>query len=181
MPVSYPQYAEILEIKRHLNQLQYEHWLRNELFTWQWWVLVALLIIPWIIWWRLVDRSRVGVILAYGIYIMFIVTAMDATGSALEYWIYPIKLLPVVPDSVGFDWGLLTVVHMLIYQYYPRWKQFILAEVIAAVLLAFVGEPLTERIGVYFALHWYHHWSFPIYVLKAVTGKLLIDNIVYHQ
>jgi hypothetical protein len=122
MPTNYPQYAEILDIQRHLHELQYEHGLRNELFTWQWWALVALLIIPWLIWWKLVDRTRIGIILAYGIYIIFVVTAMDATGAALQYWMYPIKLLPAVPDSVGIDRGLLAVVHMFIYQYFPRWE-----------------------------------------------------------
>lgn len=181
MPVNLAQYTEILEMQKHLHELQYEHWIRHELFTWQWWALFAVLIIPWFIWWRLVDKTRTGIILAYGIYIMFIVTAMDATGSALQFWFYPIKLLPIVPDTIGIDWGLLTVAHMLIYQYFPRWKSFIIAEAIAAAFLAFVGEPFAERIGVYLALNWYHHWSFPIYVMKAVIGKWLIESIVYHR
>lgn len=28
-------YEPILEAKRRLYELQYEHWLKNELFTWQ--------------------------------------------------------------------------------------------------------------------------------------------------
>jgi len=119
--------------------------------------------------------------LAYGIYIMFVVTAMDAIGSAFQFWIYPIKLFPVVPDSVGIDWGFLAVGHMLIYQYFPRWKSFIIVEISFAAFLAFIGEPLAEWCGFYFVLHWYHTWSFPIYVMKAVIGKWLMEKLILRK
>lgn len=181
MPASYPEYAEILALKGYLNALQYQHWLHYELYTWQWWALVAVLIIPWIIWWRLADKSRVGIILAYGLYTMLVVTAMDATGSALLLWIYPVKLLPVVPDTVGVDWGLLTVAHMLIYQYFPRWRPFIIAQTIMAGLFAFVGEPFAEWIGIYQPLSWYHYWSVPLYIVISMVGKLVIDSLAYRR
>lgn len=175
------QYDEILAVQSHLHELQYAHFLQYELFTYQWWTLLGVLIMPWLIWWKLVDKRRTGIILAYGIYIMFVVTAMDAIGSALQLWIYPIKLLPVIPDSVGLDWGLLAVTDMLIYQYFQRWKSFVMAEVVAAAFLAFVGKPLGELWKIYFVLHWYHTWSFPIYIMKAVIGKWLIESLVYRS
>lgn len=175
------QYNEILNLLRQAHHLQYQYWLQHEFFSWQWWTLLGLLIIPWIIWWKLVDKSKVGTILAYGIYIMFIVTAMDAIGSAMQLWIYPIKLFPVVPDSVGIDWGLLTVSHMLIYQYFPRWKLFIAAETSFAAILAFIGEPLAALCFFYLPLHWHHAWSFPIYIMKAVIGKWMIEKLVLRK
>ncbi|HWR42263.1 CBO0543 family protein [Sporomusa sp.] len=175
------QYNEILAVQSQLHELQYKHWLHHELFTYQWWALVVLLIIPWIIWWKLVDKTKTAIILAYGIYIMFVVTAMDAIGSALQLWIYPIKLLPIIPDSIGINWGLLTVAHMLVYQYFPRWKSFIVAESIFAAVLAFLGEPFAEWYGVYTPLQWEHISSFPIYLMKAVIGKWLIERLVFHK
>lgn len=172
---------EILEGKSRIHELQMQHWLQYEVLTPQWWALVAVLFVPWVIWWRVVDKSKTAVILAYGIYIMFMVTAMDAVGSAMQLWAYPITLLPVVPDSVGIDWGLLTVSHMLIYQYFPRWMSFIIAQSVLSAVLAFIGEPFAEWLGLYLVLHWYHHWSFPIYILKAALGKWLIERAVYHN
>lgn len=172
---------EIFEAKKHIHTLQLEHWWRYEFLTSQWWLLLALLIIPWIIWWRLVDKTKTAIILAYGIYIMFVVTALDAAGCAGQFWMYPIQLLPIVPDNIGIDWGLLTVSHMLIYQYFPRWKSFIVAEIIFAAVLAFIGEPIAEWLSLYRALNWYHPLSFPIYVLNAVVGKWLIEGLMYRQ
>lgn len=181
MTDSLTQYNEILALQTRLHELQYQHWLQHELFTPQWWALLAVLIIPWIIWWKLVDKTKTGTILAYGLFIILEITAMDATGAALQYWIYPIKLLPVVPDTVGIDWGLLAVAHMLIYQYFPRWKSFIVAETIFAVVLAFLGEPFAEWWKLYYVLNWYHHWSLPIYVIKAIFAKWLIERLVYSR
>ena len=127
------------------------------------------------------DKTKTAVILAYGLYIMFVITAMDAIGSALQFWIYPIKLFPFIPDSIGIDWGILTVIHMLIYQYFPNWKSFIIVESIAAALLAFIGEPFAEWYGIYLVLHWYHTWSFPIYILKTILGKWLIEKLIFSK
>jgi hypothetical protein len=104
---------------------------------------------------------------------------MDVIGTTLSRWIYPVKLLPMIPYAFPLDWSMLPVLHMLIYQYFPRWKPFLIAELVAGGLLAFVGEPLAEWMGIYSVLHWQHIWSFPLYVMKAVVGKLLIESIVY--
>lgn len=172
-------YEPILEAKRRLYELQYEHWLQNELFTWQWWALLAMLIVPWVVWWRLVDRRRTASILCYGLVIMFLVITMDALGIVFEYWIYPIKLIPIIPHLVPIDWSMLPVWHMLIYQYFPRWRAFALAELAASVLLAFAGEPFAEWIGIYRVVNWYHHWSVPIYWAKALAGKWLVDEVLF--
>jgi len=174
-------YAEILEAQKHLHELEYQHWLQYELFADQWWALVGVLVIPWFIWWKLVDETRTRIILAYGLYILFVVTAMDWLGVTMQLWIYPIKLLPIVPSILTLDWALLPVIHMLIYQYFPRWQSFLIAETICSVLLAFVGEPFAEWFGIYFVLHWYHIWSFPIYLLKTIFGKWLIENLVFRR
>jgi hypothetical protein len=42
-------YTEILGVKRHFHKLQHQHWLQYELFTYQWWTLPEVLIIPWLI------------------------------------------------------------------------------------------------------------------------------------
>lgn len=171
--------TEILDAQKHFHELQWDHWLRYELFTYQWWMLLGVLIIPWLIWWRLVDKARTGIILAYGLYIMFVVNVMDTIGINYQLWIYPIKLTPIIPLAISLDWSMLPIIHMLIYQYFPRWKTFIIVEIIFAALLAFVGEPFAEWLGIYLVLHWHHFWSFPIYVLKTVIGKWLIERMVY--
>jgi hypothetical protein len=174
-------YTEILDAQRHLHELQYKHWLQYELFTYQWWALLGVLIIPWLIWWRIVDKTRIAIIISYGLYIMFVVIAMDAIGIAHQLWIYPIKLIPIIAHLISIDWSLLPVINMLIYQCFPRWKPFLIAVTSLSALMSFVGEPLGEWVGIYFVLHWYHICSFPIYVMIAVSGKWLIEQLLYRR
>ncbi|MCX7781646.1 MAG: hypothetical protein N2491_12200 [Negativicutes bacterium] len=119
--------------------------------------------------------------MSYGQLIMFFILGLDAAGIAGQYWIYPIKLLPVIPHEVAIDCGLLPVLHMLIYQYFRQWKTFLLAEVIAAAILAFGGEIFAEMIGVYLILKWQHIWSVPIYTAKAIVARLIIDSLLYNK
>jgi hypothetical protein len=172
------QYNDILAIQQNLHLLKYEHWRQYELFTWQWWTILGMLIIPWIVWWRLVDKSRTATILCYGLYLMIVVSALDLLGVGLQLWAYPITLIPTIPIAIPLNCGMMPVAHMLIYQYLPRWKSFLIAEIIVSALGAFVAEPLVEKVGIYLALHWHHIWSFPIYMMKAVIGKLLIECLV---
>lgn len=172
-------YAAILEAHRHLHALQYQHWVKYQLFTPVWWTLVAVGIVPWIIWWKLVDRQRIAVIFSYGMLIMYFIITMDALGIVYQRWIYPIKVLPIIPHETSLDWGMLPVIHMLIYQYFPRWRSFLIAETATAAALAFLGETFAEQIGVYFVLNWKHIWSFPIYIAKAIVTKLLIEKLLF--
>jgi hypothetical protein len=172
-------YAGILEAQKYLQQLQYQHWLQYELFTYQWWSLLVVLIIPWVIWWKLVDKSKIAIILNLGFFMMIIITVMDWLGITMQLWIYPVKLLPIMPVILPLNWGLLPVAHMLIFQYFPHWKYFLVVQIIASILLAFVGEPFAECFGIYIVLNWYHHWSLPIYVTNAIIGKWVIESVVY--
>ncbi|MEG6586884.1 CBO0543 family protein [Dendrosporobacter sp. 1207_IL3150] len=173
------QYSQILEAQSYFHILQLQHWYQFELFTRQWWYLLAVLIISWLIWWKLVDKKSVFNILCYGFVIMFIVIAMDAIGIVKQRWIYPIKLIPVAPHTEAIDWGLLPVVDMLIYQYFPKWKNFIIAEVFLGAALAFLGEPFAQWLGVYTIINWKHIWSFPIYILKSILAKFIIETIAH--
>lgn len=171
------EYTELLNAHQAYHHLEFVHW-QQQVFSPQWWLLLGLFFVPWLVWWRLADKSRMPIILSYGLIIMLFVIGMDALGIAFHCWMYPIKLLPVIPHEVTIDWSMLPVYHMLIFQYFPRWRSFIIVELIGSALLAFVGEPIAERIGIYYVLNWQHIWSFPIYFLKAVIGKGIIDYLV---
>jgi len=50
---------QIAELEKQLVQLKIEHWLKEDLFTPQWWLMLVFLLIPWILWWRYVDKTRI--------------------------------------------------------------------------------------------------------------------------
>ena len=50
----------------------------------------------------------------------------------------------IIPHTISIDWSLLPVSQMLVYQYFSRWKIFLVAEVILSSLLSFVGKRLAD-------------------------------------
>ncbi|WP_201714763.1 hypothetical protein [Rossellomorea arthrocnemi] len=67
--MSYPTKEEINKVDNHLTELRLENFIHDDLLSPQWWLLLALLIIPWIVWWILVDKSRIKQIWLFGVFI----------------------------------------------------------------------------------------------------------------
>lgn len=169
---------EIINTKVRLKNLSIEHWLKYELLTWQWWFGLANTIIPLIVWWKLVDRKRILEISVYGLIINVSAVFLDVIGSEYVLWVYPIRILPQVPLLFPVDFILLPVILMFVYQWYPKWKSFLVANAIAAAILSFVVEPLTAMIGQYKLIKWSYFYSFPIYLVIIVFSRLVTRKIL---
>ncbi len=177
--MSYPSLDEIMQVQKMLSQMRYLQWINESLFTYQWWILLITLILPWVIWWLIVDKTRIFQILSLGLMISILAAVLDGIGTELGFWDYPNKLLPILPRLYDVDFGILPVIYMLIYQYYPKWKPFIFTMIIVAFLMAFAAEPLLIWLNIYDTHTWKHIYSFPIYILIGVAFKSLIDYISF--
>jgi len=130
-----------------------------------------LLIIPWLIWCKLVDKGRIKDILLYGLFVALTTTYLDSIGNELVLWSYPHSLLPLMPKLFPVDISLLPVVFMLIYQYFPQWKPFTIATIITSLLSAFIVEPVFVYVGIYEMYKWEFWYSFIIYVALSFIFK----------
>lgn len=165
------------KLEEELSRMVYDDWLNNQLFTWQWWLLLALTIIPWFVWWRLVDKNRKLEIFAYGLFIGIISSFLDVLGWNRHLWTYPIQFLPICTPLLPMDITLLPVSNMLVYQYFNQWKSFFGMNIIAACFYAFVSEPILEWMDIYKRLNWKYVYSVPIYISIALLGKWLINKM----
>ncbi|WP_235820424.1 hypothetical protein [Halalkalibacter krulwichiae] len=80
---------EIRLLEDKLYHLELNGWLKNEFLTWEWWMLVGFLIVPWVIWVKLVKRNIILEILLFGTIIMMITTLLDVVGAQYSFWDYP--------------------------------------------------------------------------------------------
>jgi hypothetical protein len=149
--------------------------MERELFSWVWWLLIALIIVPLAVWWKLVDKKRLIEICMFGLLINIAATFLDVLGSELLLWEYPVHVLPRVPLLIPVDYVVLPVIQMYIYQRFPKWKKYIIVSVIAAALQSFVAEPLAIWIGQYKLVLWQLIYSFPIYLIIDFSAKFLIE------
>jgi hypothetical protein len=110
-------FEEVQEAREKFSDLAYQHWLHDDLFTWKWYLLLLLAIIPWIIWWFLVDKKRLPEIVLYGSLIMIPTYVLDNIGTDLMWWEYPDKLFQMIPPLVPADLTLVPCSMMLIFQW----------------------------------------------------------------
>jgi len=167
----------VLELQKELTDIKINHWINEELFSPLWWLQLVLFILPWVIWWKLADKKRITDILAFGLLVLIVSTLFDRMGNELLFWAYPVKLIPLFPSLLSFDFAGLPVAYMLIYQYCPKWTQFIIANILASAAYSFVVEPAIIKLGFYQIYKWKFIYSFPIYILIAASLKGLLEYI----
>ncbi len=173
--------AKITNLERELFQFRIEHWHEHDLGTIQWWLLVAVLILPWVIWWKYVDKNRLVEISLYGSMVLIISSYLDATLTDMVLWVYEYHILPVWPRLISADFTVLPVVYMLIYQYFPNWKNFFIMVTITAGIFAFVGEPFLQWAEIYKIYHWQHYYSLPIYIVIPAILKWVMTKMISKQ
>ncbi|MBO7745726.1 hypothetical protein I8J29_16065 [Paenibacillus sp. MWE-103] len=166
---------QLHEIQQKAAQFELNRWLLSGVFTWQWWFLFAGFIIPWIILFKFIDRKRAAPIWFFGLLVLIITSFTDDLGAEIGMWVYPIKLLPYSLISFPFDFSLVPVAQMLIYQYCKTWKIFLFALLIQAGIFAAVGEPFSiwaETITYY---GWNYAYSFLFYIFTGTLSRAFVS------
>jgi hypothetical protein len=176
--MSYPTKDEINKVDNQLTELRLENFIHEDFLSPQWWFLLALTIMPWILWWILVDKTRIKQIWLYGALITILIIYLDDIGSELNLWNYPFKLVTIVPRLNPVDISVLPVMHMLVYQYFSKWKPFIIANIIVSLLNSYIAEPLFVKFGIYELTHWKYSYSVPIYIIKAAATKFVLEKVI---
>lgn len=174
-----PSFQEVEEARKTFLDLQHRNWLENNLFSFDWWLLLFLLITPWMIWWRLANRKMLLPLLLYGMVVALESILLDLALANSIAWGYPKRLLDFFsPILLPYDLTVLPVIFMLLYQYFSSWKGFIISQIITAALFSFVVEPLLEWMEIYQTYTWNSLYSFPLYILVAIIPKLIIDHLL---
>lgn len=178
MPNQIPSFEEIKEVDRKLTEMRHQYYQNHDLFSFQWWFLLFTVLIPWVIWWKLVDKSRIKDILLYGFVLIFVIIVLDNIGGELQLWSYPYHLIHLIPQINPVDYSVLPVFHMLVYQYFRTWKSFVIANIVMALLFSFIFEPIFVWLRIYELDNWKYIYSFPIYIAKALVVRWLIEFIL---
>jgi len=177
---STPSHEIIYQLETKLTQVRIENWINQDIFSYQWWILLGTLFTPWLLWWKWVDKTRLTEITLYGAITLILASFLDAILSELVLWEYNYYLIPLWPRLISADFALLPVTYMFIYQYFREWKKFLLGIFVVSALYSFVGEPLLIWLDIYELHGWKHIYSFPIYIVMAVFVKWLVQRIIAH-
>lgn len=173
--MSYPSYEDIQRVRAQLYRMSYEHWIHDDLWSFNWWLLLGAAILPWVIWFKYVNKQRIFEIFSYGLTFGTIATVLDVWGVDHNLWGYPDKLLATIPPLLPADITVFPVLYSLIYQYGATWKKYLLYAVPSSALFAYIFEPLFENMEMYSKDNFTHTMSFLGFILLAVMAKWIME------
>jgi hypothetical protein len=164
-------HAKFIDINKEL----YGIWLNEILFSWRWWLNIALTIIPWLIWIKYRDRKNTIRLLFVGLTVAGVTEVLDVLGMSYGFWHYDWTVLPLFPIYIPWNFTLFPVTIMFLLQIKPKANVYIKALLFAA-FSGYAMEPLFEKLGMYHNIKWSSFKSFIIYVFLY-----LFFNWIYNK
>lgn len=160
--------AQYIQIHDELEQL----WRTQIVFTWHWWLNLALTVLPWALWLIVRDRKRQHSLFYAALFVMLISVLLDTVGVSQNGWAYNSHLLPFFPQYLPWDLTVFPVTAMFFYQVFAKINPW-LKGVVFAALAAYVVEPVFVLLGIYEPAGWEYHYSLPIYFAIYMIGYFL--------
>jgi hypothetical protein len=173
-----PTDQQLAQLTNELTQARIENWMATDLFTWQWWFILSVFIIPWIVFYCIADRKQLPKLMLFGAFLIILIISLDLTGFELGLWNYPYKILPVGPLIAYIDASPLPVLYMLQYQYFPKWKDFVKVSIVLGFIFSFCFEPIVIALGLYVPVRWELYYGLPIYIIMPILMRLAVEKIV---
>jgi hypothetical protein len=167
----------MMELQQELLSLRISGWY-EKVFSFQWFFIVFLIIVPWIIWWRLVNKKYIAEIFSFGLLIAILDATLNEIGLGLQLWKAPYTLAPVPPRWYAPAYSYLPVTFMLIYQYFRTWKSFTIATMVLAAVSAFVFQPILTWLGIFILVKWNYFYSFLTFIAAGLGMRLLHQAVL---
>ena len=167
----------IRNANENISKMAVEHWkLYSSLDDWQFWIVITMLIVPLIVLFLKIDRSKMLLLGFYGLnyHIWFAYT--NSAGIRMGLWEYPYEILPVLP-SFALDASLVPVSYMLMYQWTINHKKnFYLYSTILSAVFAFILKPILVSHNFFRMFEFVNYfYLFLFYVLFFVVSKLITN------
>jgi MFS family permease len=171
-------HAEILQAKIRLHNLIYTDWITTDLFSIRWYGTVVFILFSYALCFWLLDKRRFTQILLFGSLMTVMVSLFDTFGTNFILWSYLTRIFPIVPSLFLYDFTIVPLYYMLVYQYSPDWKAFAFWNAAAAGIISFAIYPLLTALDM-FALHnWRYAYFFPFIFTFGLIGRAVVLGVM---
>src|SRR5690606_28107976 len=112
------QFHEANQMLSDASDSVHSYWISySNMSTWQFWVLLILLVAPLVVLWYAIDRRKTLLVGFFGfnVHAWFHYCDLYTTSHGLTN--YPYKVMPFYPVSVTLDTSLVPIAYMLLYQW----------------------------------------------------------------
>ncbi|MCM3570626.1 hypothetical protein [Neobacillus mesonae] len=160
-----------------------DYWIDYSLYaSFEYWMELALFILPLIFLFFKIDKTKIFQIGFYGYSVHMIAHYIDIFVREMGFRNHPIPLIPFLP-GFAFDSSLIPVTFMLVYQWtLNNKKNYYLFSGIAALLFSFVLNPTFVSINLlrlYGKTNYFH--VFLGYVIVIIGAKFINDVFLWTE
>lgn len=170
---------EVYNMVTQGNLKGYPIWSTNIVFSWRWWLSLALSILPWIFWIKIRSKNNTARLLFVGLVVALSTNVLDTLGAFHGLWHYDWNVMPFVPIYFPWDFTLFPVGVMLLLQLKPNISKYIKVFVFS-FMCSFVFEPFFSWICMYHIVHWKYWYSFIIYIPLYLFYDYLYNSKMWH-
>jgi hypothetical protein len=163
---------QLFAIVKELCNKSLTDWLKNSLFTWQWWLGLTIAIVPWVIWIYFRDKKSTSRLLLVAFFAMIFAFFIDTVGISFNLWFFEYKILPVIQIFFPWDFTLIPIFIMVLLQIKPN-KYVFAKALIFAIFSAYIAEPFFHLIKFYHLTNWRYTYSFILYLILYLTCNFL--------
>lgn len=144
------------------------------LFTWQWWLGIALFVIPWIIWFILRNKENTGRLLLGGLLTIILSLTIDLAALSAGLWSYPMVIIPLAPFLfLPYHFSLAPVGIMFALQIKPNMNSFLKGLIFSAIA-AFIGMNFFKVIDFYNPKNWSSLYDFCIFLFLYYAAYTIV-------
>lgn len=165
-------YNQIDKMGSKYHSLQKEIWLHDDLFSNGWWIILILNVLFLILFILLIDRSRIFLISFVFAFNFIMVGLVNDIGIYHHLWSYPHKLVVFTNQFV-----IVPVIMSLIYQFFSKWKYYLLATIFISAILGFIILPIFVYFDLYKLDNWKYYYSFIVLILMLIISKIMIEFV----
>lgn len=165
---------------RELAKLSIQDWTSNEVFSYQWFLMVGLLIVVYVVWLKLLDKKRTTELLLFGSLesVAKLIIAAILIDNILGLYEYRIRLLPVPSNIFATSVTISPIIIMIAEQYTSSWKGFLLWSAIGNAFLCFVIFPIYTYVGILVFHNWNVFYHFLVLYAVAICVRVVFLWII---
>ena len=147
----------------------------------KYWGIVATIIIAYIVWYRLTDKTRLAYLLFYGSLVTVMTSLVDLYGTTAGLWYYKVPLAPFLTSVFLRDWTLVPLTYMLVQQYSPNWRQFFIWNAVGAFFLSVIVVQILSVLDIIQFMKWTYLNGFITSYLTATLSRAAFHLVIQVQ
>jgi len=168
----------IRQAKMTMHEYVLAKWLAEDVFSPKWWGFVALIIVSYIICFSLLDKRRFTQILLFGSLMAVSSVVISIFGSNFNLWSYKSRIVPTIPSPFVYDLTIIPLYYMLVYQYSPNWKSFLMWNGVLAGIIGFGYFPALSALKVVSIENWSYFGFFAVNFSFAVIARAVVLGVM---